>query len=652
MRLVLAAAALAMSLGTASAQGGPPDGQNIAVETASQGRYIVVFNDQVANPRGAAAALARRHGFAVRLVYSTALKGFAASLPARAVAALERNPQVAYIEADQVARAFAQTLPFGIPRIFASSNGNIDIDGMDDWRVDVDVAVIDSGVAAHEDINLAGRTDCTGNPFNETCDDNSGDDGNGHGTHVAGTIGALDNGLGVVGVAPGARIWAVKVLKDNGSGWISNIVGGVDWVANHSTILVANMSLGGGNSAALCQAVEAAVADGVTFAVAAGNSDADTAGSSPANCTGVIAVSALADFDGQAGGGAAATCRSDQDDTLADFSNWGATVDIAAPGVCILSTWKDGGYNTISGTSMASPHVAGAAALLASNGGTTPAQIKAKLIAEGNYDWTDDSGDSIHEPLLDVGDPTAFAPTMEAGPGGGGPINTPPDVAINAPASSSVFASGTPIDFTGTASDDPDGDLTVNLAWNSSIDGSIGGGGNPLGVVLSDGNHTITASVSDSDLAEGSDSIMVTVGDPAPPPTGWDMYVSAIDFNKKGRNLDSVVTVRWDSDDSGTAESSDAPAADALVSSVLLTHDTNGSGTYDAACDLDNAAGNDGRDDCWDFTGLTTNNSGQVKYKLLKAPGGSYRFQVDGLTHGTYTWNPGLDVENPAFGAM
>jgi subtilisin len=218
-----------------------------------------------------------------------------------------------------------------------------------------------------------------------------------------------------VGMAPGARIWPVKVLNAAGVGSTSDVICGIDYVtANADQIEVANMSLGGGgeddgncgetNNDAQHQAICASVAAGVTYVVAAGNDSADAATSTPAAYDEVITVSALADFNGQPGGGAASTCRSDVDDTFANFSNYGADVDLIAPGTCIHSTWMNGGYDTISGTSMASPHVAGGAALyLANNPGATPAQVQSALESAGSSDWnaTDDP-DSTKEPLLDV----------------------------------------------------------------------------------------------------------------------------------------------------------------------------------------------------------------------------------------------------------
>jgi subtilisin len=205
------------------------------------------------------------------------------------------------------------------------------------------------------------------------------------------------------------------VLNNSGSGSWSDIICGIDYVTAHaSEIEVANMSLGGSgsddgncgnsNNDALHRAICGSVAAGITYAVAAGNSTADSKTFVPAAYDEVITVSALADFNGLPGGGAASTCRSDVDDTIADFSNYGADVDIMAPGVCILSSWKGGGYNTISGTSMASPHVAGGAALYkATNPSASPATVKSALQAAGTTNWNpSDDRDGIQEKLLNV----------------------------------------------------------------------------------------------------------------------------------------------------------------------------------------------------------------------------------------------------------
>jgi subtilisin len=267
------------------------------------------------------------------------------------------------------------------------------------------VAVIDTGIALnHPDLNVVGGRNCsTGSSYN---------DGNGHGTHVAGTVAAKG---AIVGVAPGAPLYAVRVLNNAGSGSWSNVICGVDWVTANgpgtaANIKVANMSLGGsgtaGNScdaSSLRRAICNSVTAGVTYVVAAGNSASDAAGFVPAAYPEVITVAAIADFNGLAGGGAAPTCRTDVDDTHANFSNYGTAtsgaghVDITAPGVCIYSTWHSGsGYNTISGTSMSSPHVAGAAVLyLAGQPTKNPDQVRGALVtaaigagSSGGYSYT------------------------------------------------------------------------------------------------------------------------------------------------------------------------------------------------------------------------------------------------------------------------
>jgi subtilisin len=303
-------------------------------------------------------------------------------------------------------RIAAQTLPTGINRIDGELSSTVSGNGS--GSVNVDVAVIDTGIDIdHPDLNVVGGMNCApGSSF---------DDNNGHGSHVAGTIAAKDDSQGVVGVAPGARLYAVRVLNPAGSGSFSSVICGIDWVtANASVIEVANMSLGGTGSEprgtgcntgdALHDAVCNSVAAGVTYAVAAGNASDDAANHVPAAYNEVITVSALADFDGVPGGLGSPTCRSDVDDTFANFSNFGADVDLIAPGVCILSTYKRGGYTTISGTSMATPHVAGAAALYkATHAGASPAQVKTALQNAGNLNWNDvDDPDPTKERLVNV----------------------------------------------------------------------------------------------------------------------------------------------------------------------------------------------------------------------------------------------------------
>jgi subtilisin family serine protease len=384
---------------------------------------VIVVLEHPSSAAAAAAAtsdLAGRYGIQVGHRYKHALAGFAGRLPAGRRAALERDPRVRLVESDlSVERA--GEVATGIRRAGASANEVLLAAGSA-ALVDADVAVLDTGIdAAHPALDVVHAIDCSAvaDGLRTSCSVGGDRDPIGHGTHVAGTIGARVDGSATVGVAPGARLWSIKVFSDEGAGYLSGVLAGLDHVVEHAdTVEVANLSLEVlGSSQALDDAITQASEAGVTVVVAAGNTAVDVAAVAPAGHPDAITVSALADYDGKPGGKASppAGCSYGPDDGLASFSNFGTGVDLIAPGTCILSTLPGGIYGLASGTSMAAPHVAGAAALLASSG-LEVAEIRETLVVAGSTDWDPSSDpDGVQEPLLDVSSfqPGLLAPAFE-----------------------------------------------------------------------------------------------------------------------------------------------------------------------------------------------------------------------------------------------
>lgn len=398
------------------------------------GQYIVVLNDSVEDADAVEGDIIARVRGERLGSYRSALRGFAARFSETELAEVVNDPRVAFVSEDrevsitdasemrdsirvldtdvrsarrsrwspppeQSPSSPPPTAPVSevIPQLQPLPTGidRIDAEGSVNTGAGVNVAVIDTGIlASHPDLagQVVGGTNCT------TASGGYADQ-NGHGTHVAGTIAALNNTFGALGVAPGAKLWSVRVLDQNGAGSWSSVICGLDFVTanaprNDGPIKVANLSLGGGgvsdgncgntNKDALHKAICRARDAGVTVVVAAGNSGSNAANFVPAAYDdAVITVSALADSDGTSGGKGSATGYG-ADDTFASFSNWGTPVDIAAPGVTIYSTWYKGDYKSLSGTSMASPHVAGAAALyIATHPTALWNDVRTALITQG-----------------------------------------------------------------------------------------------------------------------------------------------------------------------------------------------------------------------------------------------------------------------------
>ena len=449
-------------------------------ERAIPGQYIVVLDEQQvtrAQTRTQGDALVRQHGGVILRRFENALRGFSVAMSATAAAAMARSPRVRYVEQDSV-REIVETqsgATWGLDRI---DQRDLPLNSTYIYDTDasvVDVYIIDTGIRSTHS-QFGGRVSSVG--FTAINDGNGTNDCNGHGTHVAGTVGGI-----TYGVAKGVTLHAVRVLGCTGSGSTSGVIAGIEWVtANHVKPAVANMSLGGGASTALDDAVRNSIAAGVTYAIAAGNSNANACSSSPARVTQALTVGS-----------------STSGDARSSFSNFGTCVDLFAPGSSITSAWitNDTATNTISGTSMASPHVAGVAALyLAGDPTATSSTVHAAVVNNASLDKLTGVG---------TGSPNRLLHSRFGAP----PPDTPP--------SASFTFSCTLLTCTFDGSGSTDNNGISSYAWNFG-DGQSGSGAAVSHTYASGGTFTVVLTVTDTaaQTDNESHSVTVTAGSGAP----------------------------------------------------------------------------------------------------------------------------------------
>jgi serine protease len=460
-------------------------------EGAIPGQYIVVLDDQQvprAQVRGRTDEIVRRHGGVVLRRFENALRGFSIATSATAAAALARSPGVRYVEQDSVRQiVVTQTgATWGLDRI---DQRNRPMDGTYTYDTDasnVSVYIIDTGIrSSHAD--FGGRVSTAG--FTAINDGNGTNDCNGHGTHVAGTVGGT-----TWGVAKGVTLHAVRVLGCGGSGSTSGVIAGIDWVtANHQRPAVANMSLGGGASTALDDAVRRSIAAGVTYAIAAGNSNANACNSSPARVSQALTVGSSTNADARS-----------------SFSNFGTCVDLFAPGSSITSAWSTSNLatRTISGTSMASPHVAGVAALyLAGDPAAAPATVNAAVVNNASLGKLTGVG---------TGSPNRLLYSRFGAP----PVDSPPS------ASFTFACVGLNCTFGGLGSTDDNG--ISSYAWNFG-DSQSGSGASIAHTYASGGTFTVVLTVTDTAGQTDNESHSVTVtADPGSPCTNCQTFTGTL----------------------------------------------------------------------------------------------------------------------------
>jgi subtilisin family serine protease len=403
-------------------------------------QYVIKFKPSVTDVKAAAKRLAENHWGKVLHVYTKAYKGCTLQVAANQLDGLQGDPLVARIDQNQyigpclvptgVSRVryamapstppFQLFFPNGLTPVLGGGTGNRNLPGVSGFSASVPskpVAIIDTGIdSTHPELNVV-LSMGFGLP--------DGEDQAGHGTHVAGIVGA--RGINVTGMFPGVPLWSLRVLDASGSGTFSQLLDALDFLANNAgQVGVANMSLGGGYYQPINDAVDACSALGVVMVAAAGNFAIDASQLSPCSAPTAICVAAMVDTDGRPGGRGQPGSFGDPDDTFTSFSDFGTTVAVIAPGEDIFSTFpvSMGSYTTLSGTSMACPHTAGMSALvLACNGiintnsgtgnrnlgGTvrpnpfkTPADIRSFLISESveSIAGLPANGDSLSYPMI------------------------------------------------------------------------------------------------------------------------------------------------------------------------------------------------------------------------------------------------------------
>jgi subtilisin family serine protease len=487
MRSVAPTLALAAVVVVAACSDTPPPTQVAEPEVAAQGGpppglvdvdYIVVLRPGGPAPAEAANQIAGALGGTVGFVYQHAIRGFSIRIPAAAVEGLRRNPLVESIEPDGVVTASAtqSNATWGLDR---SDQRDLPLNSSYSYNADgtgVRAYIIDTGIRP-DHVDFGGRVS---GGYTAISDGRGTGDCNGHGTHVAGTTGGS-----TWGIAKNVALIPVRVLNCQGSGTTSGVIAGVDWVtANHVKPAVANMSLGGSASSTLDNAVNNSIAAGVTYVVAAGNSNADACNYSPARAAAAITVGATTSSDAKA-----------------SYSNFGTCLDLFAPGSSITSAWYTSttATNTISGTSMASPHVAGAAALyLQGDPSASPSTVTSAITSNATTGKVTSAG---------TGSPNLLLYTLNFGSGGGGGTNQSPTASFTFSCTDLTCA------FDGSGSSDPDGSIS-SYAWTFG-DGTTGSGATVSKSYSAGGTYTVTLTVTDNGGATGSQSQSVTVTAPS-----------------------------------------------------------------------------------------------------------------------------------------